>query len=146
MANVQTSIDIDAPVQRVWELVTDLERLGDWVTIHRDFPDPPPVEVEQGTRFKQTLAVAGTPFAVEWTAVEVNGPERLSWDGAGPAGATAHTTYSLTAENGGTRFDYENEFRLPAGELGEAASGVVSGYAEREAESSLARLKQIAEG
>jgi len=146
MATVQTSIDIDAPVQRVWELVTDLERLGDWVTIHRDFPGPPPGAVEEGTRFQQTLAVAGTPFAVEWTAVEVDGPKRLSWEGAGPAGATARTTYSLSGENGRTRFDYENEFRLPAGELGEAAGGVVSGYAEREAESSLARLKQIAEG
>jgi len=90
--------------------------------------------------------VAGTPFAVEWTAVEVDGPERFSWEGAGPAGTTARTTYSLSGENGGTRFDYRNEFMLPAGELGEAASGVVSGYAEREAESSLARLKQIAEG
>jgi uncharacterized protein YndB with AHSA1/START domain len=146
MANVQTSIDIAAPVERVWELVTDLGRLGDWVPIHRDFPDPPPADVKEGIRFQQTVAVAGTPFAVEWTAVEVDGPNRLTWEGAGPAGTTARTTYALSGENGSTRFDYQNEFRLPAGELGEAASGVVSGYAEREAESSLARLKQIAEG
>src|SRR5688572_28221617 len=118
MAKMQTSIDIAAPLQRVWDLVTDLERLGDWVSIHRDFPEPPPAEVREGTSFQQTLAVAGTPFAVEWTAVEVHG----------------------------TRFAYENEFKLPAGEVGEAASGVVSGYAEREADASLGRLKQLAEG
>ena len=146
MANVQTTIEISAPAQRVWELVTDLSRLGDWVTIHRDFPDPPPAEVKAGTRFEQTLAVAGTPFDVEWTAVDVRGPERLSWEGTGPLGTTARTTYSLSGENGSTRFAYQNEFKLPAGELGEAASSVVSGYAQREAESSLARLKQIAEG
>jgi uncharacterized protein YndB with AHSA1/START domain len=146
MAKMQTSIDIAAPLQRVWDLVTDLERLGDWVSIHRDFPEPPPAEVKAGTSFKQTLAVAGTPFAVEWTAVEVHGPQRLSWEGTGPAGATARTTYSLSRENGGTRFAYENEFKLPAGEVGEAASGVVSGAAEREADASLARLKQLAEG
>ena len=145
MANVHTSIDIAAPVQRVWELVTDLERLDEWVSIHRDFPESPPAEVNQGTRFHQTLAVAGTPFMVEWTAVEVDDPQRLSWV-AGPAGTTARTTYSLTAENGGTRFAYDNEFELPAGELGKAASGVVSGHAEREANDSLARLKQLAEG
>jgi hypothetical protein len=28
MANVRTSIGITVPPQRVWELVTDLERLG----------------------------------------------------------------------------------------------------------------------
>src|SRR5918998_2196531 len=129
MANVRTSIDIAAPVERVWEVVTDLKRLGDWVTIHRDFPVPPPAEVGDGTTFQQTLAVAGTPFRVEWTAVEVDGPTRLTWEGTGPAGSTARTTYSLAPGNGGTRFAYENEFELPAGEVGAAAGGVVSGYA-----------------
>jgi uncharacterized protein YndB with AHSA1/START domain len=145
MANVRTSIDIEAPAQHVWNLVTDLDRLGEWVSIHRDFPESPPQQVEQGTSFRQTLAVAGTSFPVEWTAIDVDGPQQLAWEGAGPAGATARTTYSLTEQNGRTRFAYENEFRLPAGEIGEAASGVVSGYAAREADESLARLKQLAE-
>jgi len=66
-------------------------------------------------------------------------------DGTGPAGTTARTSYSLTAADGGTRFGYENEFKLPAGQVGEAASGVISGSAEREANDSLARLKALAE-
>jgi len=119
--------------------------MGEWVSIHRDFPTPPPGDVEAGTRFEQTLAVAGTPFKVEWTAVDVKDPERLSWEGTGPAGTTARTSYSLTAADGGTRFGYENEFKLPAGQVGEAASGVISGSAEREANDSLARLKALAE-
>jgi uncharacterized protein YndB with AHSA1/START domain len=146
MANVEASIDIAAPVQRVWDLVTDLERLGDWVSIDRDFSEPPSAKVKQGTNFRQTLGLAGTPFAVEWTAVELHGPQRLSWEGTGPAGATARTAYSLSGENGGTRFAHENEFKLQAREVGEATSGVVSGYTEREADASLARLKQLAEG
>jgi uncharacterized protein YndB with AHSA1/START domain len=145
MANVRTSIDIAAPPERVWEPVTDLERLGEWVSIHRNFPEPPPAEVRQGTRFQQTVALAGTPFAVEWIAIEVDGPQRLAWEGTGPAGATARTTYSLSAETGGTRFAYENEFELPAGGVGATANRVVSGFAEREADASLSRLKQLAE-
>ena len=50
MANVRMSIDIAVPPERVWELVTDLERLGEWVSIHRNFPEPPPAEVREGTR------------------------------------------------------------------------------------------------
>ena len=146
MANVHTSIDIAAPMQRVWDVATDLDRLGEWVSIHRDFPKAPPADVKQGTSFQQTLAVAGTPFAVEWTAAEVDGPQRILWEGTGPAGTTARTSYSLATENGGTRFEYESEFKLPAGEVGEAASRVVIGHAEREANDSLARLKQLIEG
>lgn len=145
MATVRTSIDIAASPERVWELVTDLGRLDEWVSIHRDFPTPPPSDVAEGTSFAQTLSVAGTPFAVNWTATEVAGPQRLSWQGTGPAGATAHTTYSLAPSGDGTRFDYDNEFRLPAGKVGEAVSSVVSGQAEREANASLARLKALAE-
>jgi hypothetical protein len=146
MANVSATIDIDAPVQDVWDVATDIRRMGEWVSIHRDFPGATPGELELGARFMQTLNVAGTPFAVEWTATEVNGPRTLVWEGAGPAGSTARTRYGLASENGGTRFTYENEFKLPAGKIGEAAAGVVKGRAEREAQDSLAALKRLIEG
>jgi len=107
MADVRTSIDIDAPAQDVWDVITDLGRLGEWVSIHRDFPATPPAEVAAGT--------------------------------------TARTVYRLAAENGGPRFSYYNEFTFPAGKVGEAASQVVAGAAEREADDSLARLKQLVE-
>ena len=146
MTHIATSVDIDAPVQDVWNVATDLSRLGDWVSIHRNFPVPPPTEIATGTHFTQNLTVAGTPFAVDWTAAEVDGPHKLEWNGVGPAGTTARTTYSLAEHDGGTRFTYENDFQLPGGDVGAAAGRVVSGKAEREASESLALLKALAEG
>ncbi len=145
MADVKSTIDLAAPPERVWEVVTDLHRLGEWVTIHRDFAEAPPAEVEQGTSFHQTLAVAGTPFTVAWTATEVEGPHRLTWQGEGPMGSTATTVYELTPSDGGTRFDYTNAFALPGGAVGDAAGDVVRGQARREADASLARLKHLVE-
>ncbi len=145
MADVKSTIEMAAAPERVWEVVTDLQRLGEWVTIHRDFAEAPPTEVERGTSFHQTLAVAGTPFTVAWTATEVEGPRRLAWQGEGPMGSTASTVYELTPSDGGTRFDYTNEFALPGGAVGEAAGDVVRGQAEREADASLARLKNLVE-
>jgi uncharacterized protein YndB with AHSA1/START domain len=142
---LRTTIDINASPQTVWDIVTDLEQLGDWVTIHRDFPEPPPSDVAEGAHFKQTLTVAGTPFEVAWTAETVQEPERLHWTGTGPAGSVATTSYELAASNGGTRFGYDNEFSLPGGKVGDAAAGVVSGAAERETSDSLAKLKALAE-
>ena len=38
---VSQSIEIDAPIEEVWELVMDPDRLGEWVTIHRASPRSP---------------------------------------------------------------------------------------------------------
>jgi uncharacterized protein YndB with AHSA1/START domain len=145
MASVSTSIDIGTAPDQVWDLVTDLDRLGEWVTIHRALHDPAPAAIEEGTTFGQTLEVAGTPFDVDWTATAVDAPQRLVWEGAGPAGSRARTSYALAAQDGGTRFTYENEFALPGGAVGDAAGGVVASRAGKEAEASLQRLKQLAE-
>jgi uncharacterized protein YndB with AHSA1/START domain len=138
-------IDIDATPQEVWDVATDLGRIGEWVSIHRDFPEPPPSDLTPGSRFKQTLKVAGTKFRVEWTATEVDGPEKLTWDGTGPAGTTAHTSYLLEVRNGGTRLTYENEFTVPAGRIGKAAAKAVARQAEKQAGNSLETLKGLVE-
>jgi acetyl-CoA C-acetyltransferase len=145
MARVSAAIHIDASREEVWDVATDLGRTGQWVSIHRDFPDGPPVDLRPGSRFRQTLKLAGTKFHVEWTATEVDGPDRLAWDGEGPAGSTAHTSYTLAAADGGTRFSYENEFTLPAGKLGKVAGKAVAGQAERQVNKSLAKLKELVE-
>jgi len=145
MARMSTEIHIDASPEEVWDVATDLGRMGRWVTIHHGFPDGLPSDLRTGSRFRQKLKVAGTRFLVEWTATEVDGPARLSWDGAGPAGTAAHTSYTLEAANSGTRFSYRNEFTLPAGKLGKAAAKVVAGQAEKQANQSLAKLKKLVE-
>ena len=145
MAQVSTVIQIDATPQEVWDVVTDLERTGEWVSIHHDFPEPPPNDLRSGSRFKQVLKVAGTKFLVQWTAAEVDAPRRLCWDGTGPAGTSARTGYTLEAAGDATRFSYENEFTLPAGKIGKAAARVVARQAQKRADESLAALKALVE-
>jgi uncharacterized protein YndB with AHSA1/START domain len=145
MARIKTEIHIAASPQQVWAVATDLGRMGQWVSIHHDFPGDPPETLTSGSRFEQTLKVAGVKFHVEWTASRVDGPETLVWDGTGPAGTTAHTSYTLEAEESGTRFTYENEFTLPARRIGKAAAKVVAGQAERQANASLKTLKRLVE-
>jgi hypothetical protein len=87
-------------------------------------------------------------FHVKWTVAEAQEPELAVWDGKGPARSKAHTTYRLQPSgNGGTRFDYENEFKPPLGPLGAAASrALVGGVPKREANATLRRLKELIEG
>jgi uncharacterized protein YndB with AHSA1/START domain len=146
MTRVHCAIEIDAPPERVWEVVMDPRRLADWVTIHRRLGDVPP-RLERGSTFEQTLNLRGAPLHVAWTVVDVDRPRRAVWEGQGPAHSRASIVYELRPDGEKrTRFDYTNEFRPPGGALGAVAGRVlVGGLSQREAQRSLQRLKQLVE-
>lgn len=143
---VSQSIEIDAPIDRVWDLVMDPDRLGEWVTIHREVSEVPDGKLKKGSRFRQEMRLKGVPLKVRWEVVECRAPRRARWSGQAAAGAKASISYELSEHDGVTRFDYENEFELPAGKVGKLAGrafNAVSG--DREAKRSLTRLKRVLE-
>jgi carbon monoxide dehydrogenase subunit G len=143
---VIASIDIDAPVQDVWDHIMDPTKMASWVTIvdHIDRVDPGPIH--PGFRMSQTLCLRGVHFKVHWTLEELDAPRFARWEGRGPARSTAVTENRLSQRDGRTHFDYRNEFRTPFGPLGAAASRViVGGIPEKEANASLRRLQDILE-
>ncbi len=142
MSRVEASVHIDAPPAEVWEMVMDPARLRDWVTIHRKLvrADEGPPRV--GYRMDQQLHVRGVNVEIHWRLADCRPWALAVWDGRGPARARAHTEYLLSAENGGTRFDYRNEFHPPLGPFGAIVSrALVGGIPEREAKRTLERLR-----
>jgi uncharacterized protein YndB with AHSA1/START domain len=143
---VASSIEIAAPVEDVWDVVMDAHRLGDWVTIHRKLLKAPSEPLGVGAHMEQTLCLRGVNFRVRWELTECDVPRRAVWEGRGPARSHARTEYVLAASNGGTKFDYRNEFRPPLGPFGAAASrAIVGGVPARETQRSLERLKALVE-
>jgi uncharacterized protein YndB with AHSA1/START domain len=147
MSTVHAKIDIDAPVERVWETVMDPHRLKDWVTIHRAVNDVSVHPLNKGSTMDQVLVLRGVPFHVQWTLVDVSAPNHAEWEGRGPAHSKARIRYHLIDDGAGqTKFEYTNEFTPPGGRLGNVASRViVGGVSQREANNSLARLKTLLE-
>ena len=123
MSNVvETAIEIDAPPERVWDVLMDPERLGDWVTIHRKLHRVSDRPLKEGSTLEQTLCLRGASFKVRWQVAEEEEGTLARWEGKGPARSRAATEYRLSPDgNGGTRFDYRNEFKAPLGPLGAAA-------------------------
>ena|SRR5579884_3460606 len=146
MSTVHVSTHIHAPIDRVWETVMDPERFKDWVTIHRGVTNVSSHPLRPGATMRQQLCLRGVNFHVNWKLVDVEEPHRAEWDGQGPAHSRAVIRYQLSEDGDGTTFDYTNEFKAPGGALGNVASRViVGGLSEREAHSSLARLKNLLE-
>jgi uncharacterized protein YndB with AHSA1/START domain len=147
MSTVHVSTEINAPIDRVWEVVMDPDRLGDWVTIHRSLHAVSARPLREGATMEQTLRMHGVSFRVNWRLVHVTAPNQADWDGRGPAHSRARIGYRLSGGDGGpTTFEYTNEFHTPGGRLGNVASRVFVGSAsEREAQLSLKRLKALLE-
>src|SRR5256886_13179084 len=125
MSGVHVKIDVDAPLDRVWETVMDPSRLEDWVTIHRAVREVSDQRLRTGSTMDQILHLRGVSFRVHWTLVDMNAPNHAEWEGRGPAHSRARIRYDLSP-NGehGTLFEYTNEFTPPGGRLGIVASRV----------------------
>ena len=145
MAAVNESIEIAAPPAEVWAVVMDPNRFGDWVTAHKKVYDAPSGELSEGDSFRQKLRVTGPSFKVKWTVVEAEEPSLAVWEGKGPGGSRADVRYELTETNGGTRFDYCNNFELPGGPLGMVAKGIAGPPATKQARQTLQNLKKLLE-
>ena len=119
MSVVVVSVDIAAPPAAVWDVALNPERTREWVTTVREVGHVDEGPLRPGFRMDQTLVLRGVPFVVRWTLEEVDAPRFARWVGAGPAGARAVIEDRLQErEDGGTRFDYRNEFHTPFGALG----------------------------
>ncbi len=146
MSGVTARIEIAAPPQDVWTVLLDPDRLGDWVTIHQGLGRVSDRPLRQGSILEQKLCLRRVNFKVKWRVVELDDRRLARWEGRGPARSSAFTAYHLEPSDGGTRFDYENEFRAPLGPLGAAASrALTGGLPQREANASLDRLKALLE-
>jgi carbon monoxide dehydrogenase subunit G len=143
----ERSIRIATPPERVYDLVMDPTRLGDWVTIHHHLEDAPRGRLEQGSELTQTLKLAGRKFNVRWTVVENDPCKRVVWEGRGPVASRARVVYKFGSDGkaGGTNFSYSNEYDLPGGPLGRAAGRAVARITEKEMDGSLQRLKSLLE-
>lgn len=143
---VKRTIEVAAPPARVFELLADPHRLGEWVTIHAGLEEAPAGSLRKGSKLKQALKLAGKEFTVRWTVVDSRKPHRIEWEGRGPARTEARAIYELSPSGEGTRFGYLNEFELPGGVFGKVLGSGFEGKAGREADKSLKRLKKLLEG
>ena len=146
MSVVVASIDIKAEPQRVFDVSMDPQKTLEWVTIAREVGDTSDGPLKKGFKMDQKLCLRGVSFWVHWTLEELDAPWVARWEGKGPMRSKAVIESRLSEHEGGTRFDYRNEFKTPMGALGSAAGKIVTGgIPEREANASLAKLKQLLE-
>lgn len=145
---VKRDIEIKATPAKVWKVLMDPQRLGDWVSIHQKLKNAPAGQLHEGDELTQCLRLAHKNFDVKWKVKQADEPHKAVWEGRGPVRSKASVAYELEDDgSGGTRFHYENEFKSPGGPFGSfIADRAFQKTSEREADKTLDSLKGILEG
>ncbi|MGH2380778.1 MAG: SRPBCC family protein [Candidatus Limnocylindria bacterium] len=146
MARIERQTEIARSPEDIFALLTDLDRLPEWATIvieTREVSDRP---LRNGCTFRQTLKVLGREVETDWRVDELEPPRHVAYAATAPAGGTLTMRQTVAPTDGGSRVALELDYELPGGWLGELLDRrVVEQQNEREAERSLAQLKQLLE-
>ena len=145
MTTVRAKGHFDAPIDRVFELGSDFARYPEWNTIYSEIKEVTgPAAL--GTRVHGVTKVLGRRMEGWGEVVEVDPPRLLKIAGTGLEGGTVSTTYRFTPVGDGTDYEFESEYQLPAGFLGQIADKLfVEKAVERDLRHSLENFKALVE-
>jgi carbon monoxide dehydrogenase subunit G len=146
VAKLERTIEIDASPEEVYDVLTDPQCLGEWVTIQEKLLEAPDTPLEEGDCIVQQMKVVHRKFKVSWDVEVADRPSKVRWSGKGPMGSKARATYELSSNgDGGTRFHYTNEYDLPGGPIGKLVGRAMTSASGKEADATLKRLKEFVE-
>ena len=147
MAEIRRAIDVAAAPDRVFAVLTDLDRLPDWATIVVETRDVSELPLRAGCTFRQRVRVVGREIDSEWRVVELEPGRRVAYEATAAGGGSMTMRQTVAPRDGGSRVELDIEYELPGGLLGELVDRVfVEEQNEREADRSLRNLKELLDG
>jgi uncharacterized protein YndB with AHSA1/START domain len=144
MGEITETIDIKAPIDRVFTALTDPRRGSEWNPAISGIQDITPGPTQTGTQWKQSTVVAGRPINLLCRITRLDAPTlgvlEVSGDQRGKI-----TTYCSQVD-GATRVTQTLEFVPPSGLFGGLAGGFISNALRREVVRTMDRQRTIIEG
>ena len=146
MSSLSRSTVIDCPPDRVYAVLSNVERLPEFSEMTAEVRNGPERPIRLGDRFEQVVKVLGAELETEWEVVELSPPNLLRFEGTATGGARATLVERLSSSGGGTLVELEVDYDLPLGILGKAVDAAfLHGKNEEQAEQILVRLKELCE-
>jgi uncharacterized membrane protein len=145
MGHVRMTQHIDAPVDHVWDIGADCERLPEWNVSIVEVRDCPGRLDQVGARVTTVVRVFGRRIDGSQETTKADRPRSytLKLVGAGGAKATVNGTYAESS--GGTDATVELEYELPMGLFAGVAEKLLGGSIERDLRHSMENFKALCE-
>ncbi len=98
MAKSKVSREIAASQDKVWAVISDPSRFGEWLSVHTKWKEAPPATLSQGTTMNEVLTIMGMANTITFTVDEYNAPNSTRFSGTGMAGAKISFTLTVEAK------------------------------------------------
>jgi uncharacterized membrane protein len=142
MSTIQTSTNINAPVEKVFAYATDPTNLPEWMTNLSEVTDVTGSGVGQHYHWK--FRMAGVPLRGESTVSEHVPNERRVLDSKG--GATSTWTLTFAPHEDGTTLNLNVDYTIPVPVLGKMVEKLVVKRNQRDADMWMENLRETMEG
>src|SRR6266446_5222719 len=123
MATIHKSIDIDAPAERVFEILADPKRLAEYAPGVTSVENIRQTEQHIGDSFRATYAVLGLHFSMTFTVTGYEQPTKLSTRFGG--GMKGTWLWQLEPRGNSTHLTTQMEYEMAGGILGKAMNAML---------------------
>jgi Polyketide cyclase / dehydrase and lipid transport len=133
MAAVEMTADVPMAPQDMWDHVSDLSDLGDWLVLHEGWRSELPDEITQGTEIVGVARAKGMRNRVTWTVTTWDPPHEVAMSGAGKGGTKYAVKLTVRPTKGGSTLGLRLELggRALFGPVGSAAARAVKGDVQK---------------
>jgi len=133
MAAVDMAADVPISPQQMWDHVSDLSNLGDWLVLHEGWRSELPDELNEGTQVVGVARAKGLRNRVTWTVTSWEPPHQVALSGSGKGGAKYAVTLTVQPTQQGSALGLRLELdgRALFGPVGSAAARAVKGDVEK---------------
>ncbi len=145
MTHIYTTIQIQTPIERVFDYVTTPGNWPQWHPSSLGVSGATDHSLEPGEQVTEEFRVAGRRGRVVWTVREREPPRRWVIEGQVQGGGDGTITYTLAPHNGGTTFEREFVYDMSNPLLALLNRLLLRRRVEAESAEALRRLKDVLE-
>jgi uncharacterized protein YndB with AHSA1/START domain len=148
MTRISASVEVDAPIEKVWEVVADPRNLPRWNRRITKVHGVPREGLAEGTEYTTVVSFAGVGAHVDAEVLEVKSPQYSKIRLSGPVLEAIVTTHLTPIDEHRTRVEHGVEYDLRGGILGRLAAMAldISGGPQAVLRKGTLAQKQQAEG
>jgi hypothetical protein len=136
MAAVDLTAEMPMAPQDMWDHVSDLSELGEWLVLHEGWRSELPDQITEGTQLIGVARAKGMRNRVTWTVTKWDPPREVAMSGSGKGGTKYGVTLTVRPTTDGSVLGLRVELggRALFGPVGSAAARTVKGDVQKSLE------------